>query len=98
MAISVLMYMNAVTVVLFVYGLTGMRWHRIFQSLPLNIFSIFALLAFNSWVISRMQRGDALPSHAKKYAAAKGGVLAWLPYLLVSVICLFAGVVVATRH
>jgi hypothetical protein len=90
-AVSVLVAMNVVTITLFAHGLTGARWFRIFQSVPLNILSIFALVALHWWLIGRIKKGDERRNYARRL------VPIWLVYLITSVIFLFIGVLISTR-
>jgi hypothetical protein len=96
-AIAALLTMNIVTLTLFAYGLSGARWFRIFQNIPLNILGVFALVALHWHLIGRIQRGGVRTDHAASGSKARTSVPLWLGYLVTSITLLFVGVLIAVQ-
>ena len=96
-AVSVLVLINIVTLMLFAYGLWGVRWIGVLKNIPLSIVVIFALVALHWRIIGRIQSGDLLPSYAGGNTATKLRVPIWVVYLVTSILLLFAGTLLATR-
>jgi hypothetical protein len=95
---AVLLGMNVATVMLFGYELVGLQWLDIFESAPVNILGLAAVVAFHLWLIGRIQRRDVRAGYAEVDRKASAVKHLWLWYLVTSVALLFMGVVLAIRR
>jgi hypothetical protein len=96
-AMSVLIFINIVTLTLFAYGLTGARWFQFLENIPLSIVVIFALVALHWRVIGQIQSSDVPSSYARSGIANKVPAPIWVVYLVISILFLFVGALIATR-
>ena len=97
-AATALLTLNLVTITLFAHAFTGARWFRIFQSVPLNIAGILALIALHWYVIGRMQQQSSRSADAVGRSSMRTGVPLWVWYLVSSVALLFLGAALAIQR
>ena len=96
-SISVLIFINIVTLMLFAYVLWGAPWIGILTNIPLTIVVISALVAVHFRIIGRFQSGDFPSRDARVHTATMLGAPLWVVYLVISIVLLFAGTLMAAR-
>jgi hypothetical protein len=91
---ALLVGMNFVAIVLFGYGLAGLRWTDVFGSVVMNIIELVTMTAFHWWLIGRILRSDK--DHQQGGSKAQRRIPLWLVYLIASSGLLVASGIVAT--
>jgi hypothetical protein len=94
-----LLCLNIAALVLFAHALTEARWYDIFQNAPLNILAIFILVGFHWHLLGRIQKSRSSPNYEDRDGRGdRLPVTGWLIYLVISVLLLFASVLLATLN